>query len=220
MTKKVSQAEPSVYRAVIFDIGGVVVGSPLHAISRYEREEGVPEGFVNRVVLESGPEGTWARLERGELSLEEFFPLFDDECRAAGQGISARELMSRIAGASEPRPIMFEAIRRIRAYGLKTAALTNNWVGGWDGRRPIHSFFDVFIESSIAGMRKPDPRIYRLACEELSIEPHEAVFLDDIGRNLKPARELGMTTIKVADPAEALRDLETVLGFPLAGPQF
>ena len=194
------------------------MGSPLDAISRYEREEGVPEGFVNRVVLESGPKGAWARLERGEIGLEEFFPLFDRECRAAGHGISGREIMTRIAGASEPRPTMFEAIGRIRAHGLKTAALTNNWIGGWDGRKAIHSFFDVFIESSIVGIRKPDPRIYRLACEQLSIEPHQAVFLDDIGHNLKPARELGMMTIKVADPTQALRDLETVLGSPLAGP--
>ena len=131
--------------------------------------------------------------------------------------MSARELMTRIAGASERCHMMFEAIRRIRARGLKTAALTNNWIGGWDGKKPIYSFFDVFIESSIVGMRKPDPRIYRLACEQLSIEPHQAVFLDDIGHNLKPARDLGMMTIRVVDPAEALRDLETVLGFPLAG---
>jgi len=205
------------YRAVIFDIGGVVVGSPLDAIARFERDAGVPEGLVSRIVLENGAQGAWARLERGELGLEEFFPLFERECLEAGHRISARKLMKRIAHASEPRPAMFEAIRRIRARGLKTAALTNNWIGGWEGREPVHSFFDAFIESSVVGVRKPDPRIYRIACEQLSIQPHQGVFLDDIGGNLKPARRIGMMTIKVADPAQALRDLEAVLGFPLTG---
>ena len=212
-----SQAEQIAYRAVIFDIGGVVVGSPLEATARYERDQGISEGFLGRVVLESEPDGAWPRLERGELSLEEFFPAFDQECRAAGQPISARDLLSRIAAASDPRPMMLEAIRRIRAGGLGTAALTNNWIGGWDGKELLYSHFDAFIESSIVGLRKPDPRIYRLACKQLSIEPRQAVFLDDIGRNLKPARELGMMTIKVVDPVRALGELGTVLGLPLVG---
>jgi epoxide hydrolase-like predicted phosphatase len=118
-------------------------------------------------------------------------------------------------GECGPRPAMLEAIRRIRGRGLAVAALTNNWVGEQDRTAEIRDHFDAFVESSVVGLRKPDPRIYHLACETLSIEPAEAVFLDDIGRNLKIARELGMTTVKVDQPDEALRELSELLGFSL-----
>ena len=201
------------YQAVIFDLGGVVLGSPLHAIARFERDCGIPEGFINRVVIESGSDGAWARLERGQLSIEEFSCAFEGDCEAAGCSISARALIERIAEASQPRPAMLEAIHGIRARGIVAAALTNNWGGEGDGTRALRPHFDVFVESSVVGLRKPDPRIYHHACEAIGIEPERAIFLDDIGRNLKTARQLGMTTIKVTDPAAALAELEATLGF-------
>jgi epoxide hydrolase-like predicted phosphatase len=202
------------YRAVIFDLGGVVLDSPLHAIARYERELGIPAGFVNRVVVEAGVDGAWPRLERGELPMQEFFRAFEAECLAAGQALSGAEMMLRI-GECGPRPVMLEAIRRIRRRGLSVGALTNNWAGEEDRTHEIRHHFDAFVESSAVGMRKPDPRIYRLACESLGVEPDEAVFLDDIGRNLKVARNLGMETIKVDQPEEALDALSELLGFSL-----
>ena len=118
---------------------------------------------------------------------------------------------------STVRPLMIEAVRRIRERGLAVAALTNNWKsedGGLGaGGMGLDQHFDVFVESSVVGLSKPDPRIYEYACSKLGIEPREAVFLDDIGRNLKTARQLGMTTIKVAAPDQALDELEQVLGF-------
>ena len=203
------------YRAVLFDLGGVVLGSPLHAIAAYEHDRGVPAGFVNRVVVSSGPSGAWSRLERGELGMEAFHAAFDAECAEAGHAIDARALMERVHQASEPRPMMLEAIRRIRAQGLSTGAITNNWVSEADGARELRPNFDAFVESCVTGIRKPDPRIYRIACAGLGIDPPQAVFLDDIGTNLKPARALGMTTIKVDDPAAALRELGSMLGFEL-----
>jgi putative hydrolase of the HAD superfamily len=205
------------YRAVFFDLGGVVLGSPLHAIAGYEHERGIPEGFINRVVVTSGPGGAWSRLERGLLSMEAFHTAFDAECAAAGQAIDSRALMGRVHLASEPRPIMLEAIRRIRERGLPTGAITNNWVSETEGTRELRPNFDAFVESCVTGVRKPDPRIYRIACDELGVEPPQAVFLDDIGANLKPARALGMTTIKVNEPQGALRALGDVLGFELLG---
>lgn len=208
-------------RAVIFDLGGVVMGSPLHAIAAYERELGLPEGCVNRLVVASGPNGAWSRLERGELRLEEFYPAFDAECAAAGHPLCARTMMERIAQAAQPRPRMLAAVRAIRARGLRTSALTNNWHG--DGTRErgwLAELFDVVIESAVEGLRKPDPRIYELALARLGVGAPEAVFLDDIGRNLKPARALGMHTIKVDDPDAALAALESLLGFPLADGAF
>jgi putative hydrolase of the HAD superfamily len=205
------------YEAVIFDLGGVVLGSPLHAIAHYEREHGIPAGFINRVVVESGSGGAWARLERGELELEAFYTAFEGDCQAAGEAIAARVLMERIAEISQPRPSMLAAVGAIRSRGLKAAALTNNWGGEGDSTRPLEPLFDAFIESSALGLRKPDPRIYRHACSVIGVEPAHAVFLDDIGRNLKTARELGMTTIKVDEPEAALAELERILGFVLRG---
>jgi epoxide hydrolase-like predicted phosphatase len=133
--------------------------------------------------------------------------------------VDGAEVMAAIAEAGVARPIMLEAIRRIRARSLRVGALTNNWrrEGPEDDVIPhaLRSHFDVFIESRVVGLRKPDPRIYELACRELGVEPARTAFLDDIGTNLKPARALGMSTIKVTDPHQALRDLSALLGIDL-----
>ena len=202
--------------AVVFDLGGVVMDSPLHAIARYERDHGLTAGAINRVVVDTGETGAWSRLERGELTLEAFCSPFEADCRASGVEVSGERLMAYIAEAGLPRPRMLEAIRRIRANGLRAAALTNNWIreGPRDGHR-LREHFDVFVESAVVGLRKPDPRIYELVCRELGVAPSRAAFLDDIGRNLKTARALGMATIKVDDPDAALRELGALLGFPL-----
>jgi putative hydrolase of the HAD superfamily len=210
--------------AVVFDIGGVVQDSPLHAIARYERERGIEPNAINRVVVAAGEQGAWARLERGELTAQTFVEPFEADCRAHGISVDGRYLMAMIAETSVPRPVMLEAIRRIRAAGLRVAALTNNWVAdtprhGRDGaetaRSRLDPYFDVFVESAVVGLRKPDPRIYTLVCEKLGLDPSRVAFLDDIGRNLKPARELGMATIKVDDPEQALRELGALLGLDL-----
>ena len=210
--------EPSPpFRAVIFDLGGVVLGSPLHAIASFERELGIPAGFVNRVVVDTGASGAWARHERGELAREHFMREFSGECQSAGHALSVPDLFDRMAEVSHPRPRMLEAIRRIRARGLLTAALTNNFPSDAEdsGGRALRACFDDFFESSVLGLHKPDPRIYQHACRALNVAPNESIFLDDIGRNLKAARALGMSTIKVEEPATALGQLEALLGFAL-----
>jgi len=212
----------SAIAAVVFDIGGVVQDSPLHAIARYERERGLPPNAINRVVVAAGEEGAWARLERGELTVQSFCAPFEADCRARGVAIDGRVLMERISEASVPRPRMLEAIRRLRAAGLRVAALTNNWVAETPGatasetmKARLTAHFDVFVESAVVGLRKPDPRIYALVCDKLGLPPARVAFLDDIGRNLKPARELGMATIKVDDPEQALRELGALLDLDL-----
>lgn len=202
--------------AVVFDIGGVVQESPLHAIARYERDHRLPADAINRAVVVAGEAGAWARLERGELTVESFLAPFEADCRAHGVEVNAERLMAYIAEASRPRPRMLAAVRKIRGHGLRVGALTNNWVA--EGRRTtdgLRAHFHVFVESAVVGMRKPDPRIYELVCRELGVTPPRAALLDDIGRNLKPARELGMATIKVDDPDQALRELSALLGLDL-----
>jgi putative hydrolase of the HAD superfamily len=163
------------------------------------------------VVATAGETGAWARLERGELTVATFCAPFEADCRAQGLTVDSARLMAYVAEAGVPRPQMLEAIRRIRAQGLRVGALTNNWKreDAEDDvmRDRLRALFDVFIESRVVGLHKPDPRIYTLACDALGVAPARTAFLDDIGRNLKPARELGMTTIKVDDPDQALREL-------------
>lgn len=214
------------YRGVIFDLGGVVLGSPLHAIARFERHHGIPEGFVNRLVVASAPDGAWHRLERGELELgPAFFDAFDQECASAGQALDSEAMMAAVGEESQPRPEMLRALERLRELELRVAALTNNWAAEpgqrhrleerSGDREELRRYFHVFVESSVVGLRKPDPRIYLLTCEQLGVEPRESVFLDDIGTNLKAARTLGMTTIKVVEPRQALLELSEVLGIEL-----
>ena len=203
------------FRAVLFDLGGVVVGSPLHAIARYERELGLPAGAINRVVVATAPHGAWSRLERGELGLDAFYGAFEADCGAAGHAIDARELMVRVAAATVPHAGMLTAIRRLRAAGLRTAAVTNNWITEDEGTGVLRPHFDAFIESATTGLRKPDPRIFELACRTVDVPPSACVFLDDIGMNLKAAKALGMTTIKVDDPDAALDELAALVALPL-----
>jgi putative hydrolase of the HAD superfamily len=204
-------------KAVIFDLGGVVFGSPFEHFDEYDRIHGLPDGCVRGVIARSSVDGAWAALERGELSMPEFFATLEAEARAEGHTIDAAEIMAMVGRGIGARPEMLAAIERIREHGLKIAALTNNWPaenGSPPGLRSLHAF-DVVVESAVEGMRKPDPRIYELTLERLAVDARDAVFLDDIGMNLKPARALGITTIKVDSPAQAITDLEAVLGFSL-----
>jgi len=147
---------------VLFDMGGVVMESPLHAIARYERARGLPANAVNRAIAAAGEHGAWARLERGELTADTFCDPFEADCCAHGVEVSGAAIMLAIAEAGVARPIMLEAIRRLRARRFRVGALTNNWKksGPEDDVIPhaLKSHFDVFIESRVVGLRKPDPK--------------------------------------------------------------
>lgn len=199
----------------IFDLGGVVLGSPLPAIRTYEADLGLDGGSLAKVVRLRGEDGAWASHERGELPFPAFVDAFEAEGRELGIEFSAVELMRRIAGAVRPRPRMVAAVRAVRDAGLRVAALTNNWAEpapAAERFEGLRGLFDVFAESCVLGMRKPDPRIYEHVLGELALPPAEVVFLDDMGRNLKPARAMGMATVKVDRPDAALRELGALLG--------
>jgi putative hydrolase of the HAD superfamily len=202
--------------AVLFDFGGVLTTSPFEAFARFERERGLPEGFLRTVNATGADHNAWARLERGDLSIDDFAVAFARESAALGHEVDGREVLGLLAG--DLRPLMVEAVRRCRER-FRTGLLTNNFAMGDDTAPPAHravlDHFDAVIESSRVGVRKPDPRFYELACDALDVAPEAAVFLDDLGVNLKPARAMGMTTIKVTDPAVALAELEAVTGLSL-----
>jgi putative hydrolase of the HAD superfamily len=207
-------------RAVFFDFGGVVLSSPFEAFNRFEEANGLPRDLIRTVNATNPDTNAWAKLERSEVTFDQFCDLFEAECRERGHEVAARQMLGLLQG--EIRQEVVEAIRRCRDGGLITACLTNNFVSGdrtpADGR-PDHSevlgLFAFVLESSKAGVRKPDPRFYEIACEMAGVVPSEVVFLDDLGINLKPAKAMGMTTIKVLDPAQAIADLEQVVGLPL-----
>jgi putative hydrolase of the HAD superfamily len=202
-------------RAVLWDFGGVISDSPFDAFARYERERGLPAGFLRGINATNHETNAWAHLERNEIDVDTFCVLFEAEARDAGHAVDARAVLVLLSGAL--RPAMVQALRRCHER-LKTALLTNNFIGVDHAPSEVTGvlrLFDLIVESSKAGIRKPDPRFYELACTGLGIEPAEAVFLDDLGINLKPARAMGITTIKVDDPANAIAELEAVVGFPL-----
>ena len=204
--------------AVLFDYGGVLAGSPFEAFAHYEAEQGLPSGFIRSLNATNAHDNAWARLERNELGFDEFCDAFEAEATAAGGRVDTRALFAMFSG--ELRPEMIEAVRRCRDH-FKTGLLTNNFVtplaagerGG--SMAEVLALFDAVVESSVVGIRKPDPRFYELACRMLDVQPRRSVFLDDLGVNLKPARVLGMVTIKVAEPSAALDELEAVLGLSL-----
>ncbi len=210
---------PAVIRAALFDFGGVILSSPFDAFNRYEREHGLPDGFLRTVNATDPDTNAWARLERSEVDLDGFAELFSAEAMALGHEVDGADVLSLLSG--DIRPAMVEAVRRC-GERLRTGLLTNNFlladhhVDRETEMGEILGLFDVVVESSKVGVRKPDERFYEMACELLDIEPDEAVFLDDLGINLKPARAMGMATIKVVDPAEALAELEQIVGFPLS----
>ena len=210
-------------RAVLWDFGGVFTESPFEAFAGFERSRGLPMGFLRRVNSIDSDGNAWARFERGQITLAEFSTAFEAESGTLGHPVRGEEVIALLYG--EVRPTMVAALRRCKVHFLN-ACLTNNvkpglghGLPGNEARaqevRQILSLFDLVIESSLVGARKPEPRFYQIALKRLEIEPRQAVYLDDLGINLKPARALGMTTIKVESPEQALGELETVLDIPL-----
>ncbi len=205
-------------RAVLFDFGGVILSSPFEAFASYESRAGLPAETIRSINSTNPDHNAWARLERAELDLDEFVTAFEFEALEFGHELSGAEVLECLRG--ELRPEMVDAIHRIREH-LAVALLTNNFLTGTPDWSSGGSFgdlvdlFDAVVESSRVGCRKPERRFYEIALEELDIAAGEAVFLDDLGINLKPAREMGMTTIKVTDPDIALAELEAVIGIPL-----
>lgn len=208
------------YKAVIWDFGGVFTASPFEAFARYERENDLPENIIRQINALNHLSNAWARFERAELTIEEFDQAFAEEALAQGHYIPGKDVIALLAG--EFRPEMAEALRRIKQR-YKTGCITNNVPSMQASaesstafyKHEIMELFDHVIESSKIGIRKPDPRIYEMMCEVLDVQPAACIYLDDIGVNLKPARAMGMHTIKVESAAQAIAELETATGMSL-----
>ena len=216
------------YTTVIFDFGGVITASPFEAFNRLEEERGLPRDFVRRVNSADPDNNAWAKFERAEIDAGAFDTLFAEEARALGHELEGEAVLAVIAGAV--RPAMVAALDTLKDRGFTIACITNNVPGGKMGVRgagmtrseeaaievaDIMARFAHVIESSKAGVRKPDPRIYLMMCEALGVEPAACIYLDDLGINCKPASQLGMHAIKVTSGEQALADLSDALGISL-----
>ena len=206
--------------AVIWDFGGVLTTSPFEAFMRYEMERGLPADIIRRTNAENHLENAWAKFERAEIDAATFDGLFAAESRALGAEVRGSDVLPLLSG--DLRPEMVEALRRVK-QSFKTGCITNNLpantIGSKTGRSlyvaEVMALFDHVIESAKIGLRKPDPRIYTMMTDKLGVDPKRCVYLDDLGVNLKPAREMGMTTIKVLNAPQAIAELEAVTGLVL-----
>ena len=208
------------YEAVIWDFGGVFTTSPFEAFARYERANGLPPDLIRKINSQNHLTNAWARFERAELDLAGFDAAFADEALALGHYVPGKDIIGLLSG--DFRPEMIEALRRIKTK-YKTGCITNNvpanQMGSTEGRtlyaKEVMALFDHVIESAKTGIRKPDPRIYEMMCEALNVKPSACIFLDDLGVNLKPARTMGMETIKVETAHQAIAALEKLTGMNL-----
>jgi putative hydrolase of the HAD superfamily len=206
--------------AVIWDFGGVLTTSPFEAFSRFETERGLPADIIRRTNAANHLENAWAKFERAEVDIEAFDTLFATESKALGAEVRGKDVLPLLSG--DLRPDMVEALKRIKAK-FKTGCITNNLpadaIRGRSGRSlyvaEVMVLFDHVIESAKIGLRKPDPRIYRMMLETLRVDPRHCVYLDNLGVNLKPARDMGMTTIKVVSGSQAIAELEAATGLTL-----
>jgi len=207
-------------KAVLWDFGGVILSSPFEAFRRYEADHELPVDFIRRVNATDPHNNAWALMERNEISATQFDELFAAQSSALGHRVSGADVLTLLHG--DVRPEMVAMLDRVKAAGLLVACLTNNVIDTAGDRTgdaraehiaSIMDRFDVVVESSKVGVRKPEPRFYEIACELLGVEPADCVFLDDLGINLKPAAAMGMTTIKVTTAEQAIADLSAALGW-------
>ncbi|HQS97412.1 MAG: HAD family hydrolase [Novosphingobium sp. 17-62-19] len=209
------------YSAVIFDFGGVITSSPFEAFNRLEAERGLPIDTVRRINALNPDSNAWALFERAEIDATTFDRMFAKEASTLGHELDGASVLAVLAGAV--RPAMVAALDRLKADGYRLGCITNNVPTGHgagmarsgnarDEMERIFARFEHVIESSKAGVRKPDPRIYLMMCEKLGLTPDTCVYLDDLGVNCKPAAKLGMHAIKVTSGEQALADLGKALG--------
>ena len=211
-------------RAVFWDFGGVITTSPFDSFNIYEESKNLPKDLIRTINSTNPDNNAWAKLERNEIDQEEFDSIFEVESQQFGHSVPGKEVLALLKG--QIRPEMVKALREIKDK-LIQGCLTNNIQSTEDQElekdnaaisgthQEIMGLFDFVFESSKENVRKPDPRFYQLACKRGKVSPNEVVFLDDLGINLKPAKALGMRTIKVVKAENALKDLQDLLDFPI-----
>eukprot|EP01080_Neovahlkampfia_damariscottae_P007677 gene7677-12143_t len=210
--------------AVIFDLGGVIFGSPLQALINYEKKINIPQGTFNRAIKNNGTHGAFSLFESSLITYEEFCKQFEEEVKQELNGVESKfkgeDFVNEIEKETQNiRKKLIEFIKEIKKENVKVAVITNNWYSPFSNSEEykkhwneFQNLFDVFVESRVVKIRKPDKRIYELTLKKLKVEnPQNVVFLDDIGRNLKNASSLGIKTILVKNEEQAIEELKKIL---------
>ena len=206
--------------AILWDFGGVFTTSPFEAFNRFEAARNLPKDFIRRVNSTNPTTNAWAQFESNAITAEQFDQLFERESESLGHPVRGVRMLELLSG--ELRPRMVSVLRKCKEH-FKVGCITNNMKSGEGpsmardeakaaASQSVMALFDVIVESSVEGVRKPNPRIYEIACDRMGVGPDGCVFLDDLGINLKPAKALGMTTIKVIEEDQAIKDLEKATG--------
>ena len=206
--------------AILWDFGGVLTTSPFEAFNRFEAAHNLPKDFIRRVNSTNPTTNAWAQFESNAITAEQFDQLFERESESLGHAVRGVRVLELLSG--ELRPRMVSVLKKCKEH-FKVGCITNNMKSGEGpsmardeakaaASQSVMALFDVIVESSVEGVRKPNPRIYEIACDRMGVGPDGCVFLDDLGINLKPAKALGMTTIKVIEEDQAIKDLEKATG--------
>ena len=208
------------FSSIFWDFGGVITSSPFEAFNSFEEDNNIPKDFIRKVNSINPDANAWAQLEQSKISLEEFDSLFAMESKKLGKEIKGSEVLSLLQG--EIRPKIVNAIKKFKSLGFLQACLTNNFDSGDrdvsalddknEERIEIMKLFDFIIESKKVGVRKPNNKFYELALSETKVAPEKTIFLDDLGINLKPARKLNISTIKVFSEQQAINELTNLTG--------
>jgi putative hydrolase of the HAD superfamily len=203
------------YKAIIWDFGGVITSSPFEAFNKFELSNNLPKDIIRTINSENPDDNAWAKFERNDIDLDEFDNLFSIEADKKGFKISGKQVVKLLSGEIRKQMVDFLSLLK---KDYKLGCITNNIqnsknekVNHLNEAGQVMKIFDHIIESSKVGLRKPDPKIYYMSCDALGVKPEECIYLDDLGINLKPAREIGMTTIKVIDPNEAINEVKKYL---------
>ena len=201
------------YKAIIWDFGGVITSSPFEAFNKFEEANGLPKDIIRTINSENPDMNAWAQFESNSITIDQFNDLFLKESKAKGFDIKGRDIIKLLKGSIRENMVSF--LRELKS-DFKLGCITNNVKPSSEENtdnetKEAMSIFDHVIESSIVGIRKPNPEIYMMSCDALNVSPDQCIYLDDLGINLKPARELGMTTIKVIQPEDAIQEVRNLL---------
>ena len=201
------------YKAIIWDFGGVITSSPFEAFNEFEEANSLPNDIIRTINSENPDMNAWAQFESNSITIGQFNDLFLKEAKAKGFDIKGRDIIKLLKGSIRENMVSF--LRELKS-DFKLGCITNNVKSSSQENtdnetEEVMSIFDHVIESSIVGIRKPNPEIYMMSCDALNVSPDQCIYLDDLGINLKPARELGMTTIKVMQPEDAIQEVRNLL---------
>ena len=201
------------YKAIIWDFGGVITSSPFEAFNEFEEANRLPKDIIRTINSENPDMNAWAQFESNSITIGQFNDLFLKEAKAKGFDIKGRDIIKLLKGSIRENMVSF--LRELKS-DFKLGCITNNVKSSSQENtdnetEEVMSIFDHVIESSIVGIRKPNPKIYMMSCDALNVSPDQCIYLDDLGINLKPARELGMTTIKVIQPEDAIQEVRNLL---------